>query len=154
MTIGIGRVIQSKSSKISKGDHVISNFFQFSEYSIVTAKFLRVIDQTVGVEISAYLITLGKSISNRLNKPLILAILTSLISKTNSNKLSICLSISHFLHLTRHMRRVIFLAISFSSLLPSHSLSLLSSFSLSSSVPDLPAASSIFLSLVFFSSQP
>ena len=61
MTIGIGRVIQSRSSKFSKGDLVISNFFPFSEYSIVAAKFLRVIDQKVGIEISAYLSTLGKT---------------------------------------------------------------------------------------------
>ena len=61
MIIGIGRVIQSRSGKFSKGDLVISNFFQFSEYSIVAAKFLRVIDQTAGVEISAYLSTLGKT---------------------------------------------------------------------------------------------
>ena len=61
MIIGIGRVIQSRSGKFSKGDLVISNFFQFLEYSIVAAKFLRVIDQTAGVEISAYLSTLGKT---------------------------------------------------------------------------------------------
>ena len=57
MTIGIERVILS----ISKGDLVISTFFPFSEYSIVAAKFLRVIDQTTGVEISAYINTLGKT---------------------------------------------------------------------------------------------
>ena len=61
MTIGIGRVILSRSSKFSKGDLVISTFFSFSEYSIVAAKFLRVIDQTTRVEISAYLTTLGKT---------------------------------------------------------------------------------------------
>lgn len=62
MTVGIGRVIQSRNSKFSKDDLVVSNFFPFSEYSIVspTSTFLRVIDQTAGIEIPVYLSTLGK----------------------------------------------------------------------------------------------
>ena len=44
----------------------------------------------------------AKSISKRLNKPSLLIILTSLILKTNSNRLGICLFIFHILRLTHH----------------------------------------------------
>ena len=67
MTIGTGWV----SNKFSKGDLVISNFFPFSEYSIVKAKFLRV------VEILAYLSTLGKTWEGKT-----LALFSFLILKT------------------------------------------------------------------------
>ncbi|RVW38882.1 2-alkenal reductase (NADP(+)-dependent) [Vitis vinifera] len=58
-TCGIGRVIRSKSSKFSKGDLVSTSFFPFSEYFIIEATSLQVVDQTAGIEVSTYLSALG-----------------------------------------------------------------------------------------------
>ncbi|XP_034701467.1 2-alkenal reductase (NADP(+)-dependent)-like [Vitis riparia] len=58
-TCGIGRVIRSKSSRFSKGDLVSTSFFPFSEYCIIEATSLQVVDQTAGIEISTYLSALG-----------------------------------------------------------------------------------------------
>ena len=57
---GVGRVIQSKNGKFSTGDIVINPFFPFAEYCIAPPTFLRVIDPTAGIELPAYLSSLGK----------------------------------------------------------------------------------------------
>ena len=56
---GVGRVFLSKNGKFSTGDIVINPFFPFAEYCIAPPTFLRVIDPTAGIELPAYLSSLG-----------------------------------------------------------------------------------------------
>lgn len=64
---GVGRVIRSKNSKFSAGAIVVSPFFPFAEYCITPPTFLRVVDPMAGIELPAYLSSLGKPCDMKLH---------------------------------------------------------------------------------------